>query len=74
MNYTAFFASLRLRESGAFGTSLSQGQVDGVEAILTAGQGLPLSHSDAIKALAASGVGCLERLAMTIGVIVWRWR
>jgi hypothetical protein len=25
-------------------------------------------------ALRASGVGSIERLAMTIGVIVWRWR
>ncbi|QQM29279.1 hypothetical protein JET14_13175 [Martelella lutilitoris] len=31
---SAFYASLRKRDSGVFGTSLSQGQVDGIEAIL----------------------------------------
>jgi len=39
-----FFASLRSRKSGVFGTSLSQSQVDGINAVLDAGQGLPLSH------------------------------
>lgn len=34
MNRAAFFAALRQRASGVFGTSLTQGQVDGVEAIL----------------------------------------
>ena len=42
MNKTAFFAALRARTSGVFGTSLSQGQVDGMEAILDAGMHLPL--------------------------------
>ena len=36
MNSAAFFASLRRRESGVFGTSLSQSQVQGIEAILDA--------------------------------------
>ena len=34
MNRAAFFASVRSRTSGVFGTSLSQRQVTGVEAIL----------------------------------------
>lgn len=34
MNRSAFFAALRRRESGVFGTSLSQKQVQGTEAIL----------------------------------------
>lgn len=42
MNRTIFFAELRKRNSGVFGTSLSQKQVDGIEAILDAG-----SHLDA---------------------------
>lgn len=44
MNRAAFYAALRARNSGVFGTSLSQTQVNGVEAILDAGEGLPLSH------------------------------
>ena len=44
MDRAAFFTSLRRRNSGVFGTSLSQRQVEGVEAILDAGQGLPISH------------------------------
>ena len=44
MDRAAFFKSLRRRNSGVFGTSLSQRQVEGVEAILDAGQGLPISH------------------------------
>lgn len=34
MNKQAFFAALRKRDSGLFGTSLSQAQVDGLEAVL----------------------------------------
>lgn len=34
MNKALFFAALRKRDSGIFGTSLSQKQVDGIEAIL----------------------------------------
>ncbi len=43
MDRAAFFNSLRQRNSGVFGTSLSQSQVQGVEAILDAGNELPLS-------------------------------
>lgn len=42
MNRAAFFASLRRRQSGVFGTSLSQGQVKGIEGILSAFE----SHGD----------------------------
>jgi hypothetical protein len=38
MNRKAFFDALRRRDSGLFGTSLSQGQVQGCEAILDEGQ------------------------------------
>ncbi len=38
MDRKAFFASVRARTSGVFGTSLTQGQVDGVEAILNEGE------------------------------------
>ena len=34
MNRSAFYAALRRRSSGVFGTSLSQKQVDGLNAIL----------------------------------------
>lgn len=36
MNHAAFFAALRRRDSGVFGTSLSQRQVDGINGILSA--------------------------------------
>lgn len=36
MNRKAFFAALRRRNSGVFGTSLSQGQVEGIEGLLNA--------------------------------------
>ena len=36
MNRAAFYAALRRRSSGVFGTSLSQAQVDGMEGILDA--------------------------------------
>lgn len=36
MNRAAFFAHLRRRDSGIFGTSLSQAQVDGINGILSA--------------------------------------
>lgn len=38
MNRSAFYASARARASGIFGTSLSQAQVEGCEAILDEGQ------------------------------------
>lgn len=52
MDKQAFFASLRARGSGVFGTSLTQGQVDGCEAILAACDGLPVSHAAYILATA----------------------
>lgn len=44
MNRTLFYAHLRRHDSGVFGTSLSQQQVDGMGALLDAGRGLPLHH------------------------------
>lgn len=44
MNRAVFFAELRKRDSGLFGTSLKQHQVDGVEAILDAAAGLHISY------------------------------
>jgi hypothetical protein len=44
MNREAFFAHLRRRDSGVFGTSLTQPQVQGIEAILDVADGLPLHH------------------------------
>ncbi|CAK7257694.1 MULTISPECIES: hypothetical protein [unclassified Shinella] len=50
MNRSAFYASVRQRASGIFGTSLTQGQVNGCEAILDEAQrrGTPLFHLAAI--------------------------
>jgi predicted chitinase len=44
MNKQAFYAALRQRNSGVFGTSLSARQVEGIEALLDEGAHLPLSH------------------------------
>lgn len=46
MNREAFYAYLRSKEVGPFGTSLSQRQVDGIEALLDAGvaSNLPIAH------------------------------
>lgn len=44
MNRAAFYAALRKRDSGLFGTSLTQAQVDGLEVLLTACSGRPISH------------------------------
>lgn len=46
MDRAKFYASLRARDSGVFGTSLSQGQVAGCESILDEAQkrGTPLRH------------------------------
>lgn len=52
MNREAFYASLRARGSGVFGTSLTQGQVDGLEAILAACSGLPVAHTAYVLATA----------------------
>lgn len=43
-NPTAFFAALRKRDSGLFGTSLSQVQVNGLNAILHVTEGQPISY------------------------------
>lgn len=54
MNRKAFFDALRRRDSGLFGTSLSQGQVEGVEAILDEAErrGTPLRQLAYILATA----------------------
>lgn len=44
MNRAAFYAYLRKRESGVFGTTLSQRQVTATDAILDAGAHLPIDH------------------------------
>jgi len=44
MKRETFFAALRARNSGLFGTSLSTRQVQGIEALLDAGRDLPLHH------------------------------
>jgi len=59
MNRAAFYASVRSRTSGVFGTSLSQGQVDGTEAILDEAErrGTPLRHLAYILATAYHETG-----------------
>ena len=57
MDRAAFYRSLRRRESGVFGTFLSQGQVDGMEALLNAGRGLPLHHLANVLAQVARETG-----------------
>jgi putative chitinase len=59
MNRSAFFASVRSRTSGIFGTSLSSKQVEGVEAILDEAEsrGTSLFHLAAILAEAAHETG-----------------
>lgn len=44
MDKEKFFAELRKRDSGVFGTSLSAKQVEGVESLLRAGDGLSVPH------------------------------
>lgn len=44
MDRSAFYAHLRRRDVPIFGTSLSQRQVEGIEALLDAGGRLPLDH------------------------------
>lgn len=44
MNRALFFSMLRKRDSGLFGTNLGQSQVVGVESILDAAEGLPISY------------------------------
>lgn len=44
MNRAAFYAALRKQDSGVFGASLTQRQVDGINALLDAGTGFPIDH------------------------------
>ncbi len=44
MDRKLFFANLRRQNSGLFGTSLTQKQVKGIEAILDAARGLPITY------------------------------
>lgn len=44
MRRDTFFTALRARDSGVFGTALSQGQVEGCEALLDACAGFALPH------------------------------
>ena len=57
MNRTAFYAALRKRDSGVFGTSLSQSQVDGLERLLSAVNGRPVSHAAYLLATAYHETG-----------------
>lgn len=59
MDRAAFYGALRKRESGLFGTSLSQSQVEGTERILDEGlrRGTPLRHLAYILATAYHEVG-----------------
>lgn len=59
MNKAAFYAALRRRDSGVFGTSISQSQVEGLEAILDEGgrRGTSLFHLSAILAEAYHETG-----------------
>ena len=59
MNRAAFYAALRQRASGVFGTSISAKQVEGVEAILDEAErrGTSLFHLAAILAEAAHETG-----------------
>ncbi|MCF6369502.1 hypothetical protein [Rhizobium halophilum] len=52
MNREAFFAALRRRGSGVFGTSLKQGQVDGTTAILDEAERRGTRTNDLAYALA----------------------
>lgn len=59
MDRTRFYAVLRARDSGVFGTSLSTKQVEGIERILDEGQrrGTPLRHLAYILATAYHETG-----------------
>ena len=61
MNRPAFYASVRQRASGVFGTSLSQAQVEGCEAILDEAErrGTSIFHLAAI--LSEQGVQVARR-------------
>lgn len=57
MNRAAFYAALRKRDSGIFGTSLRQAQVDGMERLLSAVHGRPVSHAAYLLATAYHETG-----------------
>ena len=57
MNRSKFYASLRQRKSGVFGTSLSQRQVDGTDALLDAAAGLSVPHAAHVLAEAYHETG-----------------
>ncbi|MBA3576174.1 MAG: hypothetical protein H0W39_00960 [Sphingomonas sp.] len=57
MNRSKLYAVLRARDSGVFGTSLSQGQVDGIEGILNAF----LTHGDSRAKTLAYGLATARR-------------
>lgn len=52
MNYEIFFARLRSRSTGVFGTRLTQGQVDGCNAIVKACEGLEITFTAYLLATA----------------------
>lgn len=57
MNPDRFFSALRARDSGLFGTSLTQAQVDGINTILAASERLPVSHRAYLLATAYHETG-----------------
>jgi hypothetical protein len=69
MNRTAFYASVRRRTSGIFGTSLSQGQVNGCETLLGEAEkdGTPLRFLAYILATAYHETACTMQPVREIG-------
>ena len=57
MDRSKFYASLRQRNSGVFGTSLSQRKVEGTDAILDAAAGLSVPHAAHVLAEAYHETG-----------------
>ena len=57
MNRANFFASIRQRNSGVFGTALTQAKVSGINHILDAAAGRPVSHVAYILATAYHETG-----------------
>lgn len=57
MNRAAFYAALRKRDSGIFGTSLSQSQVDGLERLLSAVSASQITYAAYILATAYHETG-----------------
>lgn len=69
MDRTAFYAALRRRSSGVFGTSLSQGQVNGCETLLDEAEkdGTPLRFLAYILATAYHETACTMQPVREIG-------